>query len=157
MGTSDREGRQDVSPKGDGVGFVKVLGDSTLLVPERIGNRLAFGFRDIIETGMVGLIFVVPIVKETVRVYGRARISHDPELLAALSSQWKPATLCTIVDVHECFFHCGKAFIRSKLWRPDSWPKDTGVDMAKPLAAKMDLDEEELRLLIDEGYKNRLY
>jgi PPOX class probable FMN-dependent enzyme len=121
VGTVDRDGRVDVSPKGDVPGFVHLTGPDSLLIPERKGNNLAFGPHNILATGRLGLIFVVPGQRETLRVNGSASLNNDPTLLARLSARGKPALLCTEVRVEECFFHCGKAMIRSRAWDPDGW------------------------------------
>jgi uncharacterized protein len=157
VGTSDSKYRQDVSPKGDAPGFVKVLDETTLLIPDRPGNHLAFGFKNIIETKRIGLIFLVPGVKETLRVNGEATISKDPELLKTLSVDGKPALLCTIVDVKECFIHCGKAFIRSKLWQTDTWANSDDGNINSHLAKVMDMDEEFVATILKEDYANNLY
>ena len=158
ISTSDGDNNQDVSPKGDEPGFVKVLDEHTILVPERPGNKLAYGFQNMLETGKAGLIFVVPGVRETVRVNGTVSISRDPELLEMLASHGKSAILCTIVKVDECFFHCGKAFIRSKLWKPDYWEKDFDPKVVKQISSVIEgLDESSLQDTVDEEYKNNLY
>ena len=95
IGTVDRHGRIDVSPKGDAPGFVRVESPESLLIPERIGNNLAFGLRNILSTGRIGLIFVVPGQRETLRVNGTATINNDPALLEQLAARGKPALLCT--------------------------------------------------------------
>lgn len=141
LATSDEQNNLDVSPKGDAPGFIKVMDESTILIPDRIGNRLAYGFKNILQTGKAGLIFIIPTIKETFRVNGHASISRDPELLEMLSAQGKPALLCTIIKVEECFFHCGKALVRSKLWKPDSWPKNAKSGAAKQLSEKLVMDE----------------
>lgn len=116
VATCDADGRLDASPKGDPPGFVHVAGPDTLVIPERKGNSLGFGPRNVLATGRIGLIFVVPGQRETYRVNGRAHLSRDPELLARLAEERKPALMATVVAVEEAFFHCGKAMIRSKLW-----------------------------------------
>lgn len=127
--TVDGEGRIDVSPKGDAPGFVEVVSPRSLLIPERKGNNLAFGPRNIVATGRVGLIFVVPGTRETLRVNGSARLNNDPASLDRLGARGQPALLCTDVTVEECFFHCGKAMIRSKAWDPNAWTADASSFM----------------------------
>ena len=121
LSTLDANGQADVSPKGDAPGFVHIDNAGNLLIPDRPGNKLTFGFKNILNNGNVGLIFVVPTQRETLRIKGRATLSNDPALLEQLSAQGKPALLCTYIEVDECFFHCGKAMIRSRLWQPDRW------------------------------------
>ncbi len=122
VATSDGDDRLDVSPKGDAPGFVHTVDTRTLLIPERKGNNLAFGPRNIIETGRIGLIFVVPGQRETLRINGSALLSTDPTILDRLGTHGKPALLCTRVEIEECFFHCGKALIRSNVWHHATWP-----------------------------------
>lgn len=124
VATVDRDGRIDVSPKGDAPGFVHVATPESLLIPERKGNNLAFGPHNILATGRIGLIFVVPGQRETLRVNGAASLNNDPALLEQLSARGKPSLLCTEVSVEECFFHCGKSMIRARAWDPDSWNVD---------------------------------
>ncbi len=131
IGTADADGNQDVSPKGDPAGFVAVENDITLLIPERKGNRLMFGFRNILVNPHVGLIFMVPNTDETLRVNGVAELTTDPAILERLPARGAPALLAIRVTVRECFFHCGKAFIRSALWKPESWPARGRVSFGK--------------------------
>ena len=121
VSTIDTHGHVDVSPKGDPGGFVQVDDRGNLLIPERPGNKLSFGFRNILRNGQIGLIFVVPNQRETLRVKGLASLHNDPDLLNLMRVNDKPALLYTCVEVRECFFHCGKALIRSKLWQPEFW------------------------------------
>jgi len=121
VSTIDANGHIDVSPKGDPGGFVQADSRGDLLIPERPGNRLTFGFRNILRNGQIGIIFVVPNQRETLRVKGVASLHSDPEVLDGMKVNGKPALLYTRVEVRECFFHCGKALIRSRLWQPDSW------------------------------------
>lgn len=135
VSTIDAEGRIDVSPKGDPRGFVQVDGDGNLLIPERPGNKLAFGFNNILRNSQIGLIFVVPNQRETLRVKGRATLHRDPDILQSMVVNGKPALMFTYVQVEECFFHCGKALIRSKLWQPDSWPQGQSSIGARQFAS----------------------
>jgi uncharacterized protein len=116
VATCDADGRLDASPKGDPPGFVHVIDSTTLAIPERKGNSLGFGPRNVLATGRIGLIFMVPGQRETYRVNGTARLTRDPELLDRLAVIGKPALMATVVGVEEAFFHCGKAMIRAKLW-----------------------------------------
>lgn len=130
VSTVDAQLKLDVSPKGDAPGFVQLLDASTLLLPERSGNRLTFGFQNILQTGVIGLIFVVPGVRETLRINGRATLSKDPAWLQRLAAGGKPALLVTRIEVDECFFHCAKAFIRSRAWEPASWTPQAAAKAA---------------------------
>lgn len=116
MATVSAAGRMDVSPKGDVPGFVHVVDPTTLIYPDRPGNNRIDGLQNIVETGRIGLIFLIPGVKETLRVNGSARISLDPELLRRLAVDGKTPRSVTVISVEEVFFHCARALIRSGLW-----------------------------------------
>ena len=118
IGSSDREGRADTSPKGDPPGFVRVLDDRTLAIPDRPGNNRLDTLRNILENPEVAAIFFVPGVDETLRVNGRARLTTDPELLATMSVQGRMPTLAIVIAVREAYLHCAKALKRSQLWDP---------------------------------------
>src|SRR5688572_18821705 len=121
VSTIDAQGMLDVSPKGDPAGFTYIDEEGNLLIPERLGNRLTFGFRNILRNAEIGLIYLVPNQLETLRVKGKASLHTDPDLLAQMEVGGKPALLYTRVEVNQCFFHCGKALVRSKLWDPENW------------------------------------
>lgn len=121
LGTSGPDGRCDVSPRGDGPGFVLQLDERTLVVPDRPGNRRIDSFLNIVENPHVGLIFLIPNVDETLRVNGLAWITEDPELLARMQMQGKTPQLGIVVEAEEIFFHCARAFRRANLWQPESW------------------------------------
>ena len=118
LATSDRAGRCDVSPRGDPPGFVRILDDRTLLLPERPGNRLADSLRNIVANPHVGLLFVVPGVGDTFRVSGRATLTTDRDLLAPSAIEGKPPALGIVVDVDEAYTQCSKAVLRAQLWEP---------------------------------------
>lgn len=121
LSTAGAGGRCDVSPRGDGPGFVLVLDDRTLVVPDRPGNRRLDSFQNIIENPHAGLIFMVPNVDETLRVNGCAWLSEDPELLARMPMGGKTPSLGIVIEAEEIFFHCARAFKRARLWEPDTW------------------------------------
>lgn len=156
IATSDSEGLIDVSPKGDAPGFVRVDNAQNILIPERPGNKLMFGFRNIFQNNNVGLIFVIPDTRETLRIKGKATISRDPDLLATLGAQGKPALLCTLVDVDECFFHCGKAMVRSQVWKPESWGQDEHL-MVEHFANKHEISGDLIESELEKGYRDNLY
>jgi uncharacterized protein len=122
MATADTEGRCDVSPKGDAPGFVQVLDDRRLIIPDRPGNRRLDGMQNLVRNPHIGLIFLVPGREETLRVNGRAWITRDPEMLRRSIVQGKTPLLVLGVEVEQCFFHCAKALIRSHVWAHDQWP-----------------------------------
>lgn len=116
------DGRQctDSSPRGDYPGFVKVLDDRTLAIPDRLGNRRLDSFRNIDHNPAVGLLFFVPGASETLRVNGNAYLSDDADVLVRLEAEGKPCTVALIVKVIEAFAHCGRSILRSRLWQQDS-------------------------------------
>lgn len=160
VATANAAGQCDVSPKGDAPGFVRVLDDRHLAIPDRPGNKRLDGMRNILGNPHVGLIFLIPGRRETLRVNGRACISRDETLLASMEAMGKRPLLAIGVEVEEVYLHCAKAFIRSALWQPERWP---AVDrLASP--AQMFWDQtrpactvEELARHLDEGYAKRLY
>ena len=118
LATSAPDGSCDVSPRGDPAGFVHVVDERTLLIPDRPGNRLADSLRNILQNHHVGLLFLVPGVGDTLRVNGRATIITDAELLEPLAVERKTPKLGLLIEVDEVFTHCSKAFLRSRLWDP---------------------------------------
>ncbi len=159
LATADAQGNEDASPKGDGPGFVAVEDEHTLVIPERKGNRLMFSLRNILANPNVGIIFLVPGTDETFRVNGTAELSADPDLLVRLSARGAPALLAIRVTVGECFFHCAKAFIRSQLWKPESWLEREKISFGKILSAKVGGGEELARQVdeaVEQDYKNNL-
>ena len=121
LSTAGASGRCDVSPRGDGPGFVLVLDDKTLVIPDRPGNRRLDSFQNILENPHAGLIFMVPNVDETLRVNGRAWLSDDPDLLAQMAMGGKTPSLGIVIETQEIYFHCARAFKRARLWEPDTW------------------------------------
>ena len=119
LATSDRAGNCDLSPRGDPAGFVRILDDRTLLIPERPGNRLADSLRNLLANPHIGLLFAVPGVTDTFRVNGRATVTVDVELLAPCAVEGKPPVLGILVDIDEAYTQCSKAFLRSHLWDPE--------------------------------------
>jgi len=159
LSTCDAEGNLDASPKGDAPGFCLIEDERTIVIPDRPGNRLAYGLRNILETGKVGLIFMVPNTPETVRINGRATITKDPALLERLAARKRPAVLAIRVEVDECFYHCAKAFIRSKLWQPDSWQEKMKISFGAMFAKKAKADAEAARAFdaaIEADYRDNL-
>ncbi len=119
LATSAPDGSCDVSPRGDPAGFVRILDERTLLLPERPGNRIADSLRNILVNPHVGLLFVIPGVGDTFRVNGRATLTDDAELLASSAVDGKAPKLGILVEVDEAYTQCSKAFIRSDLWNPE--------------------------------------
>jgi hypothetical protein len=127
LGTAGADGRCDVSPKGDEPGFVKVLDETHLAIPDRIGNNRLDGMRNILANPHVGLIFLVPGREDTLRVNGRAWIVEDAAILDAMTVQGKRPPFAIGVEVEEVFMHCPRAFMRAGLWKPERWPDADGL------------------------------
>ncbi len=161
LATADADGRCDVSPKGDAPGFVRVLDDRHLVVPDRPGNKRLDGMRNVLANPHVGMIFLVPGREETLRVNGRASIVRDPALLASLAAKGKTPLVALGVEVEECYFHCPKAFRRSELWEPARWPApDALPSMACILYDQVGADGktlEEYQRESEDGLRRTLY
>jgi hypothetical protein len=119
VATASPDGGLDVSPRGDPAGFVRVLDDRTLLLPDRPGNRIADTLTNLLVDPRIALLFLVPGIGDTFRVNGRARIVDDADLLAESAVEGKPPRLGIVIDVEEAYTQCPKAFIRSDLWNPE--------------------------------------
>ncbi|WET78371.1 pyridoxamine 5'-phosphate oxidase family protein [Amycolatopsis sp. QT-25] len=124
IGTSAADGTCDVSPKGDPAGFTLVLDDSRIAIPERPGNRRADGFRNVLSNPHVGLIYLIPGRGDTLRINGRARLVREAPFFDDMIVKGSRPKLALVVDIDEIFHHCQKAFMRSKLWSPESWAPD---------------------------------
>jgi PPOX class probable FMN-dependent enzyme len=161
MATAGADGRCDVSPKGDAPGFVRVLDDHRLVIPDRPGNKRLDGMANLIANPHVGLIFVVPGRDETLRINGRAWITRDPELLREFTVLGKTPLLAIGVEVEQSFLHCAKAFLRSHLWKYDEWPsRDVLPSMACVLYDQIrpdGLTVQDYERDIEEANRRRLY
>jgi uncharacterized protein len=159
IASSDPAGRCDASPKGDAPGFVRIIDDQTLLIPDRLGNNRVDTLGNLLERPGVGLIFFVPGVNETLRVNGRAQVTTDPALLEPLAVNGKVPRSGILVAAEEVYFHCGKALIRSDLWNPDKQLKRGDFPSIGRIVAEQvgGMDPEEAERATAESYKNRLY
>lgn len=119
VATSRPDGGLDISPRGDPAGFVRILDDRTLVIPDRPGNRLADTLTNLLADPRIALLFLIPGIGDTFRVNGRAAVVEDPELLAPSTVDGRAPKLGLVVTIEEAFTHCQKAFIRSDLWNPD--------------------------------------
>ncbi len=156
----DEDGIPDVSPKGDPAGFVKVLDDRTLAIPDRLGNRRFDTFRNILRNPAVGLIFVIPGIAYTLRISGSAIIVRDDDLRAALQVNGKLPDHVLVVDVERVLAHCPKCMIRSGLWTPEAWPDIADVpSLAETLIAHARLAEpvEAVEEMLETGNREHLY
>jgi len=121
----------EASPKGDEPGFVQVEDERTLLIPERPGNKLAFGLQNVVANGQIGLLFMCPGTGETLRVNGAASLVDDAELLQKLSARGRAAVLAIRVKVSRSFFHCARSVLRANLWEPEHWPERQTISFGR--------------------------
>jgi uncharacterized protein len=159
IASSDPAGRCDASPKGDAPGFVQVVDERTLLLPDRLGNNRTDTLRNLLERPGVGLIFFVPGLDETLRVNGTARVVADRALLEPLAVNGKVPRSGILVAVEEVYFHCGKALIRSDLWNPEKRVRrDDFPSLGRILADQIGgLDVADAERQTAESYRTRLY
>jgi PPOX class probable FMN-dependent enzyme len=164
IGTADAEGNADVSPRGDPPGFVRIIDDRTLLIPDRPGNNRADTMVNIIANPQVGILFLIPGIDDTLRVNGRAEIIDDPEALIPAAVNGKAPRLGIKVTVDEVFFHCAKAFKRSKLWDPSTHEDRSFLPgLARIIMEQIreceiaDQEADAVEAEIQEEYKTQLY
>jgi hypothetical protein len=146
LGTSAADGSCDVSPKGDPEGFVQVLDDRTVALPERIGNRRADSFVNILSNPHVGMIFFIAGRGDTLRINGRARLVKDAPWFDRMVVLGKRPVLATVVEIEQVYFHCSKAFLRSELWKPETW-QPTEVSSRARISQALERPEDSLELL----------
>ena len=164
IGTADEHGNADVSPRGDPAGFVRVIDDKTLIIPDRPGNNRVDTMQNIIANPQVGILFLIPGIDDTLRVNGKAEIIDDPQELAPAAVNGRPPKLGIRVKVEEVFFHCAKAFRRSKLWDSAAQqdrsflPGLAHMVMEQARACEVDRQEsDKVEAEIQEEYKTGLY
>jgi hypothetical protein len=159
VATSAPDGSCDVSPKGDPPGFVHVLDDRTVAIPDRPGNRRADGFRNVLGNPHVGLLFVVPGRGDTLRINGRARLVCGAPFLDEMVVRGHRPQLALVVEIAEVFYHCSKAFLRSALWQPETWDPDALPSRARIAKSveRPDDDLAELERYYGPAYARRLY
>lgn len=160
MATVSSSGKVDVSPKGDPAGFVRILDEKTLAIPDRPGNFRFDTFINIIETGWIGLCFVVPRRNEVVRVNGAAQVIRDKTLLETMSVNHRIPEIAILVRVEEAFYHCGKAVIRSGMWQPEKWADIEGIpSYAKALIehGRLERTLEDMEADVRSNEADRLY
>jgi uncharacterized protein len=157
LATSGADGSVDASPRGGNPGFVHVAGANQLLMPDRSGNNRIDSFRNIVEgSGFVQLIFFVPGIDETLRVGGKGSVSADPELMASMVEFGKPPRAVLRIDVHEAYFHCGKALMRAKLWSADRVERAVMPSISEVIHDQTSLGEPESQAVVYERYKTQL-
>jgi PPOX class probable FMN-dependent enzyme len=159
IASADPSGRSDASPKGDAPGFVKVLDDQTLLIPDRLGNNRIDTIGNLLACPGVGLLFFVPGLRETLRVNGHARVTTDPALLEPCTVQGKVPRSGILVTAEEVYFHCGKALIRSDLWNPEKHIKQSDFpSLGRIITEQIGAGNvEEAERYTAESYRTRLY
>ncbi|MCF6386475.1 pyridoxamine 5'-phosphate oxidase family protein [Mycobacterium sp. MBM] len=159
VATTDADGHLDVSPKGDPPGFVHIIDDNTIAIPERPGNKRVDGYLNVLANPHVGTLFVIPGRGDTVRINGTARIVSDADYFDALTVQGKRPILALEVSIEEVFFHCSKAFLRSDAWKPETWAPDSvpsTAALAKSFRAEQSMAELEA-YYSEENYRKMLY
>ena len=160
LATQGPDGLPDVSPKGDPAGFVAVLDEKTLALPDRPGNNRFDSYENILRDPGVSLLFMIPGHPDTLRVGGEARISQDPSLLQRLAVNGRPAKLALVIEVREAFLHCAKCMVRSKLWKPEGWPDRSKVpSMAEAMQAHVapEAPIEAIEEILEKSIKDELY
>lgn len=160
VATCGADGRMDLSPKGDPPGFVQVLDETTLAIPDRLGNRRADTFTNLLANDRIGLIFLIPGKQETLRIGGRAIIVRDLSVREGMAVGERLPDFAIVVAVDEMFFHCAKCVIRSKLWKPDSWQDLAGLpSLAETMvsAGKLNRSVPEVQAVVDNDAETRLY
>lgn len=160
IGTQDGQGHADVSPKGDRAGFCVALDDRTVAIPDRPGNNRLDSFENVIVNPAVGLLFLVPGMNETLRINGEGRLTADRALCERLAVEGKPGLTALVVKIHAVYMHCAKAFMRSTLWAPESWPDRAEMPtLGEILRDQLALPQsrEELDAGLAEGYRKSMW
>lgn len=159
LSTADSEGWPDASPRGDAAGFVKVVDDKRLQLPDRPGNNRLDTLENILGNPKIGLLFLVPGRLETLRVNGHARLLTDPKLLADHAVRGKPARCIVEIEATNVYFQCGKAVVRSGLWQKERWPSIEGLaTFAEALTEQVkSVDKAVVEERLAVSYRDRLY
>lgn len=160
IGSSDGNGNADVTPKGDKPGFAAVIDDSTIAIPDRPGNNRLDTLENIIANPAVGLLFLIPGMNETLRVNGEAKITVDAAMCGRFAVEGRPALSVVVVTVKAAYMHCAKAFMRSDLWKPGSWPDRSKLPtLGAILRDQLALDEtvEQTDRWLDDGYRETMW
>ncbi|MEM7190683.1 MAG: MSMEG_1061 family FMN-dependent PPOX-type flavoprotein [Pseudomonadota bacterium] len=165
LGTYGQDGLVDLSPKGDPAGFVQVLDEKTLLLPDRLGNGRLDSFENLLGNPSVSLIFLIPGHNDTLRVGGRGRLTTQPDLLARSAIKGRLPDLAVLITVEEAYLHCAKSMVRSRMWHADHWPDTSNVPSladamiahGKLIESGLVADTGEMQAIIDDDRENRLY
>jgi PPOX class probable FMN-dependent enzyme len=159
IGTAAADGTCDVSPKGDPAGFVHVIDDTTISVPERPGNRRGDGYSNIVSNPHVGLLFMIAGRTDTLRINGRAHLVTDAPYFDDMMVKGHRPILAIVVEIEQVFYHCSKAFLRSQLWQPETWQPDALPSRARIVKDTQPTTEtlEELEEAYGPAYLKGLY
>lgn len=158
LATADAEGRCDASPKGDPAGqLVHVLDDRTIALAERPGNKRVDGYRNVIANPHVGLNFVIPGRADTLRINGRARLVSDAPFFDDLVVRDRRPILALVVEIETIYFHCGKAFMRSRLWEPETWDPEAVVPRRAVIAQELEPQPDKTLADLDDYYRPENY
>ncbi len=160
IGTTDGKGHADVTPKGDRPGFVAVLDNRTIAIPDRPGNNRLDTLENLLEEPAIGLLFLIPGMDETLRINGKAKITADDALRARFEVDGKLPQAVIVVTVEATYMHCAKAFMRSQLWHPESWPDRKSLPtLGQILKDQLALDQsaEAMDLWLDDAYANSMW
>ncbi|MET4539450.1 PPOX class probable FMN-dependent enzyme [Arthrobacter bambusae] len=159
VSTTDAQGRVDTSPKGDPAGFIHVLDHRTIAIPERPGNKLTFGFHNILENPNVGILSVVPGRTDTLRINGTAQIVRDADFFDDMVVKGHRPRAAIVVSIDEVFTHCGKAFMRSGLWQPETWEPEglPSIAVLSKAYTQPETPLEELETYYGPSYAERMY
>ena len=159
VSTTDAQGRVDTSPKGDPAGFIHVLDHRTIAIPERPGNKLAFGFHNILENPNVGILSVVPGRTDTLRINGTAQIVRDADFFDDMVVKGHRPRAAIVVTIDEVFTHCGKAFMRGGLWQPETWEPEglPSIAVLSKAYTQPETPLDELESYYGPSYAERMY
>ena len=160
IGTQDAHGAADVSPKGDRPGFCVALDNLTIAIPDRPGNNRLDSWENLIVNPSVGLLFLIPGMNETLRVNGEGRLTGDRELRERLGVEGWPALSILVVKIRAVYMHCAKAFMRSDLWAPRTWPDRAELPtLGQILRDQLALSQsrEELDVGLAESYRKSMW
>ena len=160
LSSTRADGIQDVTPRGDPPGFAKVLGPKLLAIPDRPGNGRMDTFENIFANPNVGVLFIIPGHRDTLRVSGKGAVVQDAALGETLAVNGRPAELVLLIEVERVLCHCPKAFVRGKVWQADGWPNTSDVpSLAEMMVAhgKLSVTIQEMDNIVVEDGKNRLY
>jgi PPOX class probable FMN-dependent enzyme len=150
MATASERGVCDATPRGDPAGSVVVADERTLILPDRRGNKRVDSIRNLVVNPSIGLVFLVPGIEDTLRVNGRVTLSQHQPLLDSLAMQGNAPDLALIVDIDEAYMHCPRAFKRSRLWDPETWPKQGTVPSMAAILHQMFNPGESLEAFAEE-------